>query len=132
MAPPESDLPQIPGLPAVEAEAAADGSNEGDYAQREAAYLSTGRTRAQMAAEAEVNNHDRNERFRNHFERLAIFALWASMLSLGVVGLVWLAHMILPPCYRWLSTEDVSHIQSIITAGLLVGLVGNHFKKRLG
>jgi hypothetical protein len=40
--------------------------------------------------------------------------------------------MVLRPGDRWLSAEDLSHIQSIVTAGLLVGVVGNHFKKRLG
>ncbi len=48
------------------------------------------------------------------------------------VGAVWLWHMGAPEKWRWLKSDDVSHLQSIMTAGLLVGVIGNHFKKRMG
>lgn len=66
------------------------------------------------------------------FENLAIVALWLSAVVIAACGLIWLAHMVLPEKWRWLAKDDVSHLQSIVTAGLLVGVIGNHFKKRLG
>lgn len=63
---------------------------------------------------------------------IAICALWMAASAIAGVGGVWLWHMAAPPCWRWLSGEDVSHLQSIMTAGLLVGVIGNHFKKRMG
>ena len=123
---------EIP-LPPVEAELAAASvdSLDGDRARAEEAALVAGFTRKQMADRAYRAEHDRSERFRNHFERLAIVALWSMAIAILLIAAVWLLHMILPAERRWLTTEDLSHIQSIVTAGLLVGVIGNHFKKRL-
>jgi hypothetical protein len=122
---------EIPGLPDFEAAAALAEPVTNDPAQAEAAQLSEGLTKDELEKRAEVAEHGRTERFRDHFERLAIFALWVSAIAIALVGSVWLLHMVLPCRYRWLSTEDLSHIQSIVTTGLLVGVIGNHFRKRL-
>jgi uncharacterized membrane protein YjjB (DUF3815 family) len=84
-----------------------------------------------MEDEAKRNEHGRNQRFRNQFEYIAIASLWLASAAITIVGGIWLWHLVAPPQGRWLSTEDVSHLQSIVTAGLLVGVIGNHFKKRL-
>ncbi|MGN6124803.1 MAG: hypothetical protein ACTHOJ_17805 [Sphingomonas oligoaromativorans] len=102
-----------------------------DAAQQEAADFSSGKSRDELAEEAFRGEHRRNEKFRNHFEVMAICALWITAFAVTGIGSVWLLHMVLPAKYRWLSSEDLSHIQSIVTAGLLVGVIGNHFKKRL-
>ena len=125
---------KVPGISAAEFEAAAgheDGSAN-DAARKEEAGLEAGLDRDELAEQAAQSEHKRTERFRDHFERLAIFALWLFAIAIAGIAGVWLLHMILPRNYRWLTTEDLSHIQSIVTAGLLVGVVGNHFKKRLG
>ncbi|NIJ34301.1 hypothetical protein [Sphingomonas oligoaromativorans] len=102
-----------------------------DAAQQEAADFSSGKSRDELAEEAFRGEHRRNEKFRNHFEVMAICALWLTAIAVTGIGSVWLLHMVLPANRRWLSSEDLSHIQSIVTAGLLVGVIGNHFKKRL-
>jgi hypothetical protein len=130
--PKEQSLLQIPKLPQSEIEAAKGESSLKDAAQQEAATLASGLSRSQLEDNAAVADHHRSERFRNNFENLAIFALWVLSISVAAIGAIWLLHMVLPAKFRWLSTEDLSHIQSIVTAGLLVGVIGNHFKKRLG
>ena len=130
--PPDGRRILIPRPPVAAEVAAANLDPEsGDLARKEEAAVFAGLTRAQMAERAVRAEADRNEKFRDHFERLAIASLWMAAGTISIVGLIWLAHMVLPTGWRWLSTEDLSHIQSIVTAGLLVGLVGNHFKKRL-
>lgn len=126
--------PIIPGLPETEALAAGDTTASPDVAKAflEAASLSAGKSPDQLASDAAFKEHDRNQRFRDHFEMLAIFALWASAFAICGIGAVWAWHLVAAPRLRWLSTEDISHLQSIVTAGLLVGVIGNHFKKRLG
>jgi hypothetical protein len=123
--------PQIPGLPDVEL--AASGSAVSlKNAFAEEASLSRGATPEELAQDAQEKEHHRNQRFRHHFELIAIVALWIAAAAITLIGGIWLWHMGAPARWRWLTGEDVSHLQSIMTAGLLVGVIGNHFKKRIG
>ncbi|MGC6329152.1 hypothetical protein [Rhizorhabdus sp. FW153] len=123
--------PQIPGLPRAE-QAASNDSASIEKAWAEAEFLSRNASPEELKRDADRREHNRNQRFRHHFELIAICALWAAALAITGVGCVWLWHMAAPSCWRWLGGEDVSHLQSIMTAGLLVGVIGNHFKKRIG
>ena len=133
--PPHSEIgaaaPLIPGLPPTE-QAASSNSASNDQAFNELEQLSRNATPEELQREAQRNEHDRNQRFRQHFEDIAVCALWLAAIAIAVIGTVWIWHMIASPEWRWLTTEDASHLQSIMTAGLLVGVIGNHFKKRLG
>lgn len=126
----ELSTPQIPGIPRAEQLALNDSASV-ERAWAEAELLSRNATPEELQSDADRREHDRNQRFRHHFELIAICALWAAATAVTGVGAVWLWHMGAPLSWRWLSGEDVSHLQSIMTAGLLVGVVGNHFKKRM-
>lgn len=126
-----ASAPLIPGVPQQEQAAASDTAST-EQAYDELEQLSRNATPEELQREAQRNEHDRNQRFRGHFENIAICALWAAAVAITLVGGIWLWHMAAPIKWRWLSGEDVSHLQSIVTAGLLVGVIGNHFKKRLG
>jgi hypothetical protein len=123
--------PRIPGIPPTE-EAAFGESSSIEKAWAEAEQLSRNATPEQLERDAAEREHNRNQRFRHHFELIAIVALWIAAIAITSVGGVWLWHMAAPVGLRWLKDEDVSHLQSIMTAGLLVGVIGNHFKKRMG
>lgn len=123
---------QIPSLPLEEARAATSADPiSAAKAWKEAEQLSKNKAPEELQAEAAELEHGRNQIFRNHFERLAIASLYVSSIAVAAVGGVWLWHMAMPQRWRWLPISDVQHLQSIMTAGLLVGVVGNHFKKRL-
>lgn len=123
--------PQIPGLPPTELAASSRHAlTELAYAEEES--LSQKATPEELKRDADRQEHDRNQRFRHHFELIAIGALYLGATAISGVGGVWLWHMAAPPSWRWLTGEDISHLQSIMTAGLLVGVIGNHFKKRVG
>jgi hypothetical protein len=128
--PTENAAPLIPGLPPTEQVAAQTASVDQAYAEFE--QLSRNVSPEELQREADRLEHHRNQRFKQNFEWIAIIALWLSFAAIAVIGVVWLWHLGAPAKYRWLAGEDVSHLQSIITAGLLVGIVGNHFKKRIG
>ncbi|MBO9724295.1 MAG: hypothetical protein J7530_07970 [Novosphingobium sp.] len=121
---------KIPGLPATEIAAAVEGISL-QKAIAEVDSLSRGETPEQLQRDAERKEHTRNQRFRDHFERIAICSLWVAALAIAAVGGIWLWHMAMPESARWLKKDDVSHLQSIMTAGLLVGVIGQHFKKRM-
>lgn len=122
--------PQIPGIPSAEQTALFDNASV-DQAWRETQSLTRNATPEQLQQDASFQEHGRNQRFRHHFEKIAIAALWVAAISIMAVGGVWLWHMGAPEKWRWLKSDDVSHLQSIMTAGLLVGVIGNHFKKRM-
>jgi hypothetical protein len=126
-----ASTPQIPGLPPTE-RAASRNSASVEKAIAEENSLSQNATPEELQKDADRREHHRNQRFRHHFELIAICALWVAAFAIAGVGGVWLWHMAAPSRLRWLSGEDVSHLQSIMTAGLLVGVIGNHFKKRMG
>ena len=126
-----ASTPQIPGIPPVE-QAASNNSASIERAWAEAEALSRNASPEELQRDAAQQEHHRNQRFRHHFERIAIAALWVAAVSITVVGGIWLWHMAAPTKWRWLKGDDVSHLQSIMTAGLLVGVIGNHFKKRMG
>lgn len=123
--------PQIPGIPPAE-QAASGESASIERAWAEAELLSRNATPEELERDAAQREHDRNQRFRHHFEKIAIVALWVAAFAIAAVGAIWIWHMAAPERLRWLKGEDVSHLQSIMTAGLLVGVIGNHFKKRMG
>jgi hypothetical protein len=116
--------PQIPGLPPTELAASGNRASV-KKALAEEESLSQNATPEELKNDADRREHDRNQRFRHHFELIAIGALYVAALAIASVGGVWLWHMAAPLCWRWLGGEDVSHLQSIMTAGLLVGVIGS-------
>lgn len=121
--------PRIPPLSYEESAAAASTSTE--FAKAEEASLSGYYTAEEIQQRAAAHEHDRNERFRDAFELIAICVINLGYLALSTLALVWALHLVLPKDARWLSPEDLTHLQTLLTAGILVGVVGNHFKKRL-
>jgi hypothetical protein len=129
---PAAPLSVIPAIPETEARAAEQvGGAASSLAWKENELLSENLSPDELAKQAQRAEHGRSQRFKNHFELMAIGALWLSAGAIAIIGAIWIAHMIFPAKWRWLTTEDISHLQSIATAGLLVGVIGNHFKKRL-
>lgn len=121
--------PQIPGLPEVESVAAISQATDQAFAEEQS--LTSFRTPEELANIAANDEHDRDRRFKDAFELIAICSLNLGYLAIATLSLVWALHLVLPKDGRWLSAEDLTHLQTLLTAGVLVGVVGNHFKKRL-
>lgn len=94
----------------------------------EVASLQQGKSREQLKQEAEDG---RTERFRQHFECIAIGAVWIAAFALLIMSGIWLWHLMAPQCMRWLEDKDLWTMQTILTAGALLTVVSGHFKKRL-
>ena len=122
----------IPGLPRAEAAAARNPTGADDSGTREARSLAQGKTADELKEQAAKSEHDRSERFRDHFERIAICCLWIVFGIFVLVGLTWIWHLLMPACAHWLSVDQVQKLQNIVTGGLLVSIAGGHLKRRLG
>jgi hypothetical protein len=119
----------IPQLP-EDAVADAPPANAEDTGQEEALSLGRGLSSRDLKKEADEAEHDRSERFRNHFEWLATKFLYGGAVALALIAGVWLWHTITP--WHFLTADQLSHIQSLLTGGVLVSVGTNYMKRRLG
>ena len=83
---------------------------EDSRAEQESRGLSEGSLRA----EAEKNQHGRDERFKTalHVAGLGILLLVVS--AFVVMGGVWLWHLLTTSCHHWLTEEQLETIQTIV------------------
>ncbi|MBN9555722.1 MAG: hypothetical protein J0H61_13805 [Alphaproteobacteria bacterium] len=126
------EIKDIPGLPATEEAALSEGGGLKDIALLEAQQLSSGRSSEELKKDAEQREHDRNQRFRDHFERLVTLGMNAAFIAIMAMGAVWVWHLITPESWQWMTEQQIEHIQGMVTGGVIAVVVGDHFKRRLG
>lgn len=106
-------------------------SHSDEKTEKEVGNLLGGKTEQMLARESREAEARRNEAFRDHFEKIAIWALYLIGASIVAAAGIWLYHLLAPECYRWLTKEQVDRIQDVVTGGIIVGIVSGHLKKRL-
>lgn len=126
------EMKKIPAHVGADHAARAATAGEDDDAIKEAKQLSGGKSAEEIAREAAANEHTRNERFRDHFEKMAIFALWVAFGVLILLILSWVAHILLPAMCHWLTPEQLAKVQNLVTGGVVASLAVGHLKKRIG
>lgn len=104
---------------------------EKDDATLEAQQLNRGLTARDLAKEAQEADHDRSEKFKDHFETMALVTVWGLFAVFIVFGAVWAIHMVWP-CIGWLTKPELDAIQSLLTGGIIAGLVADHVRRRMG
>ena len=123
---------KIPVRPDDETEALEAPISEQDAAAQEALFLARGLSIDEIEKEAAALEHERNQAFRDNFELMAIGGLWVAFLALIGLSGVWVLHITTPRGWHWLSPDQVSTIQNIVTGGIVAAALGDHFKRRLG
>lgn len=106
--------------------------NGDDTGTQETKQLTRGLPEKELRKEAAKREHDRSERFRDHFENVAICSLWIIAFVLFAVGGTWFWHLLTPGGWHYLDTEQVTKLQNIVTGGIAVGIMSAHIKKRMG
>lgn len=128
--PPNSNR-QLPPLTPEEAAVVNAPASEDRRSAAEAQQFATGLPLDQLKKKAEENEASRTEKFRDHFEGLAICTLYLVWLVLIAIGAAWVYHLLAPPHWPRLPDEQVRQLQSVVTGGVLAGIAGGHFKKRI-
>lgn len=123
---------KIPGLPAEEAATLKDEVQEYDSGQKEARQLTRGLSQSEIEKEAAVGEHRRSEKFKDHFESLAIIGLYAVFLVFLLVGGIWFWHLLTPVSWHFLVAAQVATLQNIATGGIIASIATGHVRKRLG
>lgn len=119
-------------LPPIANELTSDiGIGPSPEAEAETRQLASGKDPSQLKSEADEAEHRRTELFRNHFEWIAIAALYCLSFGFFIIFAVWVYHLIAFPDWPRLEPVAVERLQTILTAGLVVGVLNNHLSKRL-
>ncbi len=105
-------------------------TNGDDLGSAEALSLSRGLPARDLRREADEADHDRNERFKGHFDTIGIIALYVVAAALLVAGAVWFWHVVTP--WHFLNSDQLGHLQNLLTGGVLVSFATSYMKKRLG
>jgi hypothetical protein len=124
---PADPSPSIPSLPPSEAIAA-----DLEGGTKEARQIALGLSEDQLRRLAAEGEHNRNEKFRDHFEKIALCTLWLAWGLIVLVALAWLYHLMTPVGWHWLDDDHVSKLQTLVTGGVIAGIAGGHIKRRLG
>jgi hypothetical protein len=127
----DDDLKKIPLGAGPDASSARGPHASEDSGLLEAALLGRGLSPDEIQARAEANEADRNEQFRNHFEKIAICSLWGFYALFVLLVLTWFWHTLSPECVHWLTSEQISKVQALATGGILATIAAGHLKKRL-
>lgn len=122
---------KLPPLSAEEESALRSDPGSDPQSVQETKQLSSGLPADEIERRSKEREAERTERFREHFERLAVWTLYVVWMVLCALLLVWVYHLVAPPSFWRLPDEQVGHIQSILTGGLLTNLAGGHLKRRL-
>lgn len=127
---PEEPRKRIPGLPATEGEALKRPAD--DRAVKEAQQLSSGRTLEQLEEDSKRAEIGRTEAFRTLFDDIMKTGIKLAFGFACYFGFVWVYHLSMPTAWHWLTTEQINHIQTIFTGGVIASFLVEHFRKRLG
>ena len=65
---------------------------------------------------------------RTFFTIASIF-IWVLSILLIILILIWFFHLVSPPCWKWLTNEDVQSIERILFASTILSLAGKYFSK---
>lgn len=119
------DDPKVPAL-------IGDGEDheEEDKGQQEALSLGRGLPARDLRREADESDHDRNERFKGHFDRIGVAGLYVTAIAVFLAALFWFWHLVTP--WKFLTDEQLAHLQNLLTGGILVSVATSYMKKRLG
>lgn len=64
-------------------------------------------------------DHRRQQGIKNIVFYASAGLVWFGLFLLIATVSVWAWHLVVPPCLRWLSKEELDHIQSLLFSGAL-------------
>lgn len=126
----ENNPKKIPPLSEQEKAAVENAGDAGSTAETK--QIASGQTADKLKQQAQVNEAGRTEKFRDHFEFLALITLYLAWTLFLVIGTVWAYHLVAPPGWCRLPNEQIGHIQSILAGGVIASIATGHMKRRLG
>lgn len=125
--PPQPDAPQ--SLPDHLPQPTPGELSEGSQAIGEAAAMAAGLDMSDREKLNRVNDLFRTDRRESHFHRVTICGLWFAASMFALMFLVLVLHYILPDSKRFLTVEQVGHLQAFLFSGTLGGVLTGAVQK---
>jgi len=123
---------KIPGLSPEEKEALSGSGTQSDNGTAESRMFETGQSAEEIKKNAEKAEAARTEHFRDHFEKIIVFGVYAVAVFFALVCLCWTLNIILPDKWRWLTDAEISKLQGFVTGGVIASTALGQIKKRIG
>jgi len=76
-------------------------------------------------------NFERTERFQDHLISAVIFIFWAGVVALGATGLTWFYHLLTPPCWHFLDSNQLDKVEAVLFSGMVSASLSGIAKKYL-
>lgn len=94
------------------------GTDSDKQAESEALAVAQGT----LERDADKNQHHRREKTRDHIGKAAVIGVWLAFLILALGACVWAWHMLAPEGWRYLTSEDIAKVQSLLS-NIIIGAV---------
>lgn len=127
----KEEMKTIPRLTPSEVAVSETYTGPKDTAIQEAKLFDLGLDEEAIRKKAAESEHKRNEKFRDHFEKIAVIFLYLVAILFLAVGSTWFWHLLMPTSLQWLSEAQIAKLQNIVTGGILASIATGHVKKRL-
>lgn len=84
-----------------------------------------------LDADGKKKEHGRHQRFQEHANKVALLLLWvvAGFTFIGMGIYVW--HLIMPDCWKWLSDKSLDSIRTLLTGVLFSSAMSGYVNKRM-
>lgn len=99
--------------------------NEDGSATKEAESLAN----ETLEQEAKKNEHQRKEKFKQHFSWAALGVFWIVAVSLILILLFWVWHLITPMYLHFLTEIQVNKLQDILFSVIATKVIQEYFRK---
>lgn len=96
-------------------------------ASKEAIAISNG----SLQADADKQEHNRHQTFRNHINRATLIVFWSVVTCLVVSIFIFTFHMITPESWHFLSEDQIGTLKTLLSGAILSSAMSGYVTNRM-
>ncbi|WP_093385406.1 hypothetical protein [Rugamonas rubra] len=96
-------------------------------ASKEAIAISNG----SLQADADKQEHNRHQTFRNHINRATLIVFWSVMACLIVSIFIFTFHMITPESWHFLNDDQIGTLKTLLGGAILSSAMSGYVTNRM-
>lgn len=84
-----------------------------------------------LEGDEKAQEHGRHQRFQNHANWVALGLLWC-VAAFTLIGMtIYIFHLLAPEAWRWLDTDALDKIRTLLTGVLFSSAISGYVNKRM-